>query len=490
MAFVDENGKIVVRVVYDGPAMAGKTTNVKYLSSAFRARTQSDVISVDQQGERTRFLDWLKVDTGLVAGRQLSCHFMSVPGQRVLVRRREVLLRLADAVVFVCSAEPGALDENAACYESLLQVLSARQTPIPVLVQLNKQDHPRALEERVIRNALRLDDTVRLSGAMASTGEGVRETAVLALRAAADRIQNLVLENGIESVCDPPGDAQELAAMMRAEEAKDQRSLVEVVLDARPMADAEGAARRREPAVIQHGLRLPHPLLPSGLIWPANDGRDILRRAARQSAQPLHVDDPETLIFDAGMWCLQTKRSGFSSLDAAREGLLQAVRRTLQLGNVAVPNLVLCLTQGLDQAYYLWRVEPMFSTLRDRLDYGCSQGRDDIVENCLGAYIATTARMAQGPRGEQSSYDAALENFSLVGERLFYLRHDVPRDVGPIETQVADALASLELSEAAMSLVRRALVEEFSEATWGRFVIQREGAMSASCQKRYEVAAS
>ncbi len=113
MPFIDESAQsIVVRIVYDGPAMAGKTTNIRQLHDVFRDRRGSEVLAPGQVGERTIFMDWLHVDTGLVSGRQLACHFISVPGQRILERRRALLLGLADAVVFVCSAERNALDES------------------------------------------------------------------------------------------------------------------------------------------------------------------------------------------------------------------------------------------------------------------------------------------------------------------------------------------------------------------------------------------
>jgi signal recognition particle receptor subunit beta len=477
VAFVDKStGKIVVRVVYDGPALAGKTTNVEQLCEAFKGRSQSPVISPEQQGERTRFLDWLKVDTGLVSGRQLSCHFITVPGQRVLSRRRDLLLRLADAVVFVCSADPDELKTNLACYNSLKGALQNLER-VPLVFQLNKLDHPRAVSEQRIRSELGLAEDFRIVRARAHAGDGVRETAVLALRAAADRVQSKVLERGFDSIDDPPGDAYELAAMIRKAESQDQRSLVEVVLDARPLEtkEPEPEAESRELPISIGPPPLPNPAAASGMIWPANDGRELLRRALHQTPYPIEApEEVDEWQFEAGMWALSSsKQLSYPDLESAREALLRAVRRSLALGDLAVPHLTLCLCRDKRQKYFLWRVGPRLSTLDECLEYGCRAGDADYVTERLTAFARGTAQIQSLERRLETSLSCRLSDFGMIGQRVYYLRHGNESSSGEGATALSEPLRRFELPSASVEAYREIIGREFSEETWAEVYAQR-----------------
>src|SRR5262245_10139235 len=101
MAVLDpRDDSIVIRVVYDGAPLAGKTTSVGALGRCFG----SDVQSPEEFGGRTLYFDWLEYTGGWFEGRQIRCQIVSVPGQMTLAPRRQRLLASADAVVFVCSS--------------------------------------------------------------------------------------------------------------------------------------------------------------------------------------------------------------------------------------------------------------------------------------------------------------------------------------------------------------------------------------------------
>jgi hypothetical protein len=80
-AFDPHERKILVRVVYDGPGFAGKTTNIQQLHGFFTDRRRGDLITPEAKEGRTQFFDWMHLDGGLVHGHGLRCQLVSVPGQ-------------------------------------------------------------------------------------------------------------------------------------------------------------------------------------------------------------------------------------------------------------------------------------------------------------------------------------------------------------------------------------------------------------------------
>src|SRR3954471_17712015 len=98
MAIIDQTkGVLVVRIVYDGPALSGKTTSLRALAKG----VQSKVESPAETAGRTLFFDWVDYVGGLFDGRQIRCQIVGVPGQRELAERRKLLIETADAVVLV-----------------------------------------------------------------------------------------------------------------------------------------------------------------------------------------------------------------------------------------------------------------------------------------------------------------------------------------------------------------------------------------------------
>lgn len=448
MAFVDsETHRIVVRVVYDGPGMAGKTTNVRELYGAFRGRTRSELISPGQAGGRTVFMDWLQVDTGLVAGRNLSCHFITVPGQKILAQRRRLLLGLADTVVFVCSAERNAIEENIEMFASLRRLLEDRNAEVPVLVQLNKQDHPEAISATELRRHLELPTSLRLVTAQANQGVGVRETAVHAIRAAADRVQNLVLRSGIESLDDPPGDAESLADAMRNNERIEGLLETRIELESEPPEAITPLNpylpdRATLDAAPEDGASppLPAPEVASGMIWPANDGRDLLRRALHIEVDLATPSESRRLQYDAGMWSIATDpTTRYTDLDQAKAALLSAARRSLQLGDLRFPQLALCLAKNDRGDHWLWRIAPGATSIRDAIAWGFNAQLVDFVELQIRGYV-NAVRRALALREEVGfEIDLSPDAFCLVGDHTYYLLDD--RLEPP--PSVTDALSSI-----------------------------------------------
>lgn len=450
MAFIDDSAQtIVVRVVYDGPAMAGKTTNIRELYEVFRGRRGSEIVTPSQMGDRTIFMDWLHVETGLVSGRQLACHFISVPGQRILERRRKLLLGLADSIVFVCSAERNALEETRQSFAVLRDRLLEREDEIPIVVQHNKQDHPDALSEQVLREALELGPEVRVIGARAHQGMGVRETAGLAVRAAAERVRAIVGGRGFGALNDSAANAHELAEQMRQDERVESFDRASQTADGPlsgelPPGEAIRPPRVRAPVP---GLpALPASDSPSGLIWPADEGRSILRRALGATPELENSRDSRRLRYDAGAWSLWVDQSmRFTTLEKGRKSLLHSVRKSVHLGALRFPQVALCLAPEHDEhleengkvaaapgrshedkAWYLWRISPGAASIKDTLDYGGrARSQEYLAEHLLG-YLGGVAAVHELEQslGFELGLELSPEAFCLVGTRPYYLLED------------------------------------------------------------------
>src|SRR5262245_2896865 len=99
MAVLDSDaGEIVIRVVYDGPPEAGKTTSLRALAGSL---AQTAYTPEEDAGGRTLWFDWMEYTGGRFEGCRIRCQIVSVPGQAVLGERRRRLLAAADVVVFV-----------------------------------------------------------------------------------------------------------------------------------------------------------------------------------------------------------------------------------------------------------------------------------------------------------------------------------------------------------------------------------------------------
>ena len=150
MAVLDADAsEIVIRVVYDGPPEAGKTTSLRALAGSL---SQSTVSPEEDAGGRTLWFDWMEYTGGRYEGCRIRCQIVSVPGQRELTPRRFRLLKDADAVVYVGDSTRARLRESLEGLREMMRFMErTAKPPIGVLFQANKRDltHALPLEELV-----------------------------------------------------------------------------------------------------------------------------------------------------------------------------------------------------------------------------------------------------------------------------------------------------------------------------------------------------
>ncbi len=166
------------KIVYYGPGLSGKTTNLQYIHSRIPSNTKGELLSIETETERTLFFDFLPLDLGKVHGFTIRFHLYTVPGQVLYERTRVAVLNGADGVVFVADASRDRLPDNLQSLRELAQNLTAqgkRFLDYPLVMQYNKMDLPNSLPTPVLDRYINTVKVPRFE-AVAVNGRGVFET--------------------------------------------------------------------------------------------------------------------------------------------------------------------------------------------------------------------------------------------------------------------------------------------------------------------------
>src|SRR5262245_31968482 len=128
-----EHDRIVVRIVYDGPGRAGKTTNVAQLARMLGGISGTELYLQTLIGERTELFDWFCFDGGTLGKHQLRVQVVSVPGHKSFEAKRQQILTSADVVVLVCDSASSSLDSCRETFDSLCEYLNKQTTNVPLI---------------------------------------------------------------------------------------------------------------------------------------------------------------------------------------------------------------------------------------------------------------------------------------------------------------------------------------------------------------------
>jgi len=144
MAIVNlKRHQIECKIVYYGPARCGKTTNLEYIHKTFSQHVKGQMISIDTEGDRTLFFDFLPLELGKVKGCDVRVQLYTVPGQVRYASTRKLVLRGADGVVFVADSLEVRREQNMLALKDLQQNLRDYNLSIfkiPLVMQFNKRD--------------------------------------------------------------------------------------------------------------------------------------------------------------------------------------------------------------------------------------------------------------------------------------------------------------------------------------------------------------
>jgi mutual gliding-motility protein MglA len=175
-----------LKLVYYGPGLGGKTTNLEYIHANSRPEFRGKLLSLATESERTLFFDLLPVELGRYKDYAVRLHLCTVPGQIRFDETRQFVLRHVDGIVFVVDSQRAALDANVASIKNLETNLMKQgddPTTMPLVVQYNKRDIAGVLSLAELQAALRVPEGVPEVEASARYGHGVFGTLKLITRA-------------------------------------------------------------------------------------------------------------------------------------------------------------------------------------------------------------------------------------------------------------------------------------------------------------------
>jgi mutual gliding-motility protein MglA len=179
MSFINYNAKeIHCKVVYYGPSLGGKTTNMQWIYAQTDPEMKSELEKSDTQTERTLFFDFLPIQMGEIQGFKTRLHLYSVPGQVVYDASRKLILKGLDGIIFVADSQKERMEENIESIKNLkinLDQQGYNIQEIPLIIQYNKRDLPNASSLAELRKALNLYNAPEFE-AKANQGVGVLES--------------------------------------------------------------------------------------------------------------------------------------------------------------------------------------------------------------------------------------------------------------------------------------------------------------------------
>jgi mutual gliding-motility protein MglA len=168
-----------LKLVYYGPGLCGKTTNLEFIHQRSRPDLRGKLVSLKTEAERTLFFDLLPVNLGSFHGYSVRIHLCTVPGQVAFDSTRRLVLRHVDGVVFVVDSQASRIDDNIDSMHNLainLRLQGDDPDRLPLVVQYNKRDLPGVLPVSVLREGLAIPRQVPQFDAVATTGVGVFDT--------------------------------------------------------------------------------------------------------------------------------------------------------------------------------------------------------------------------------------------------------------------------------------------------------------------------
>lgn len=179
MSFINYNSKeINCKIVYFGPAMSGKTTNLQYIYAQTSGDSKGKMISLQTDNERTLFFDFLPLALGTLRGFKVRFHLYTVPGQSYYDASRKLILRGVDGIVFVSDSQLTRMESNLESYATLVENLEEQGyeiDKIPIVFQYNKRDLPNSCPLHEMAKVLNPAGAPEFE-AVASNGSGVLET--------------------------------------------------------------------------------------------------------------------------------------------------------------------------------------------------------------------------------------------------------------------------------------------------------------------------
>jgi signal recognition particle receptor subunit beta len=179
MTFINYAAReINCKIVYYGPGLCGKTTNIQWIHNKTREEAKGKLISLATETDRTLFFDFLPIELGTIRGFRTRFHLYTVPGQVFYDASRKLILKGVDGVVFVADSQEMRMDANVEAIHNLRENLKDNGydlDKVPYALQLNKRDLPSAVDSQQMQRVLRFKNEPVFE-AVATNGKGVFDT--------------------------------------------------------------------------------------------------------------------------------------------------------------------------------------------------------------------------------------------------------------------------------------------------------------------------
>jgi signal recognition particle receptor subunit beta len=238
--------EITAKIVYYGPGLCGKTTNLQLIHAKMDTGKRGKLLSLATDTDRTLFFDFLPLDLGTVGGFRLRYQLYTVPGQVHYNATRRMVLKGVDAVVFVADSQIEMMENNCDSFKNLADNLvenGYEVEDVPIVLQANKRDLPNVASPEEIQKAIG-GEKYQIFEAVANRGDGVFETLKAIVKLGTVKLKDEFKDEGIEAE-----GVEEIAPAPPPVAAYEPKPLVS---DDLPLADspeeAESAAAEFSPA--------------------------------------------------------------------------------------------------------------------------------------------------------------------------------------------------------------------------------------------------
>lgn len=171
--------QMAAKIVYYGPGLCGKTTNLHHIYAKTSPQSRGEMVSLETETDRTLFFDLLPIDVGVIGGFKTRLQLYTIPGQVFYNTTRKLVLKGVDGLVFVADSQSAMLDANVESLKNLrenLAEIGLSLDDIPLVIQLNKRDLPSIATPDQMLGALDPDRRYESVEAVAASGPGVFET--------------------------------------------------------------------------------------------------------------------------------------------------------------------------------------------------------------------------------------------------------------------------------------------------------------------------
>jgi signal recognition particle receptor subunit beta len=171
--------QMAAKIVYYGPGLCGKTTNLHYIYAKTSPQSRGEMVSLETETDRTLFFDLLPIDVGVIGGFKTRLQLYTIPGQVFYNTTRKLVLKGVDGLVFVADSQSPMLQANVESLKNLrdnLAEIGLNLDDIPMILQMNKRDLPSVAPVQTLREMLDPDEKYEYVESSAVSGQGVFET--------------------------------------------------------------------------------------------------------------------------------------------------------------------------------------------------------------------------------------------------------------------------------------------------------------------------